>query len=149
MLALRCASLDKHQRMRMAIAMMLDRQLPSGGWNYGNTTVYGNMLVAAPESTAHALAALGRVVERSRVAKSIDLLRTELESIRTPLTLSWGIMGLAAWGERPKAADSWLEKSFLMQERYGAYDTCLLAQLVVARLARQGLAEIGGNGVRT
>ncbi|HXK60073.1 MAG TPA: terpene cyclase/mutase family protein [Acidobacteriota bacterium] len=141
-LALTSSGLQTHPRVKQAVSVILDRQIPTGGWNYGNTTVFGNMLPATPENTGLALAALSGLVAPAQVAKSIDFLRSELQGIRTPFTLSWGIIGLAAWDVRPTEADSWLGASFRLQDRYGSYDTCLLAQLIVASLARKGMAKL-------
>ena len=112
--------------------MILDRQLPSGGWNYGNTRVFGTMLRPSPVCTGHALSALAGLTESSDVELSLDYLRRKIEHLRTPLALSWTVLGLSAWSDRPAEARKWILDSLSLQKRYGNYDTTLLAQLVVA-----------------
>src|SRR5688572_31355343 len=40
-IALKATGLAQHDRVHEAMRMMLDRQLPHGGWNYGSTYVFG------------------------------------------------------------------------------------------------------------
>ncbi|EKD35048.1 MAG: hypothetical protein ACD_75C02077G0001, partial [uncultured bacterium] len=42
LMTLRLVNHEKHPRAEEAVKMILDRQLPHGGWNYGNTKVFGN-----------------------------------------------------------------------------------------------------------
>ncbi len=48
-LALQVAGFSAHTRVKEGQAMILDRQLPHGGWNYGNTSVFGQELHPLPE----------------------------------------------------------------------------------------------------
>ncbi len=139
LLALHAESRSGEARAAEGLRMLLDRQLPSGGWNYGNTIVFGSELLAAPEETGPALAALAGRVPRHTVASSLELLRVELGRIRTPLSLAWGVLALAAWGERPPAADAHLEESLALASRFGGYESTDLALLGIAALARHGL----------
>ncbi|HEX7450061.1 MAG TPA: hypothetical protein VF306_21050, partial [Pirellulales bacterium] len=43
-LALKTAGRSEHPRTREAVALLLDRLLPQGGCNYGNTSVFGRVL---------------------------------------------------------------------------------------------------------
>lgn len=140
LLALAACGEGGHARADEGRRMLLDRQLPSGGWNYGNTLVFGAELLSAPEETALALAALAGRVERATVERSLALLRTEAARVRTPLTLGWAVLALAAWNERPGDADARLEESLARAERYGGYDTADLALLAIATAAPGGLA---------
>ena len=96
-IALTATGHGQHDRVHEAIRMMLDRQLPHGGWNYGNTTVYGRELHPMPESTGAALAGLAGQAEQGTVARSLDYLQGEVDRLRTPISLGWGLLGLAAW----------------------------------------------------
>jgi hypothetical protein len=125
-----------------AVRLLMDRQLPEGGWNYGNTTVFSARLRPLPESTGLALAALAGSVLKPEVAASVAYLKSESSQIRTPMSLSWGILGLAAWDELPFEAGAWLETSLALQTRYGPYDTTLLSLLVVAAAAWAGLPSV-------
>jgi hypothetical protein len=131
-LALKACGYAEHERVSEATRMILDRQLPSGGWNYGNTFVFGKELPPIPESTGHALCALSGFTEPGSVRQSIDYLKREVTRIRTPLALSWSLFGLTAWSRGPSQTRDWILESFALQNKYGAYDTTLLSQLVIA-----------------
>jgi hypothetical protein len=131
-LALKAWGYAGHKRVLEAVKMILDRQLPSGGWNYGNTFVFGKELPPIPECTGHALCALAGYTESDVVKLSIEYLNREARKIRTPLTLSWSIFGLTAWLKRPFQVHDWILESLALQSRYGNYDTVLLSQLIVA-----------------
>jgi len=134
-LALKACGYEKHERVLEAVRMILDRQLPAGGWNYGNTVVFGKQLMPIPECTGHALCALAGCAETNDAKLSIDYLNHELDRIRTPLALSWSILGLAAWSNRPVKARDWILESLALQKKYGNYDTALLSQLIIAYCA--------------
>jgi len=131
-LALRACGYSDHERVQEAVRMILDRQLPSGGWNYGNTRVFGKHLMPIPECTGHALCALAGNTEPDVVRSSINYLNREVSRIRTPLALSWSIFGLTAWSNSPLAAQKWILESLSLQNKYGSYDTTLLSQLITA-----------------
>jgi hypothetical protein len=133
-LALKACGYAQHERVSQAVRMILDRQLPSGGWNYGNTFVFGKELPPIAECTGHALCALAGFAEVNDVRLSIDYLSREAARIRTPLTLCWSLFGLAAWSKGPLQARDWILESLALQSKYGAYDTTLLSQLIVAYL---------------
>jgi hypothetical protein len=107
-LALRAAGKGNHQRVREAVKLLHDRAIPEGGWNYGNCRVFQNNLRPFPAQTGIALAALAGEVLSESIDSAIRYLRSELERIRTPMSLGWGIIGLSTWNERPFSADNWL-----------------------------------------
>lgn len=144
-MALRITGYGEHERVKEGIRLLLDRQLPRGGWNYGNTKVFGQELLPFPESTGMALNALRGVVPQGQVQKSLDFLQARLQEVRTPLALSWGLMGLASWGEEPAGALAWIEECLEKQKRFGPYDTASLSLLLVASRARQGLESVFRN----
>jgi hypothetical protein len=133
-LALRVVGHGQHDRVREGIRMMLDRQLPHGGWNYGNTTVYGRELHPMPESTGAALAGLAGQAEQGTVARSLDYLQGEVGQLRTPISLGWGLLGLAAWDRWPSNGAALVERCLVNQTRYGEYDTSALCLLLLAAL---------------
>jgi len=51
MMALKIAGYGDHKRVKEATRLLLDRQLPHGGWNYGNTFVFAQELRPMPLST--------------------------------------------------------------------------------------------------
>ncbi|MBC7853354.1 MAG: terpene cyclase/mutase family protein [Pirellulaceae bacterium] len=108
--SLKAAGHGEHPRIREGVTLLLDRQLPSGGCNYGNTTVLGQMLRPHVHPTGIALVALaGEQDQGSRIAKSVAWLRKTLSKGTTPASLAWGLLGLAAHGVTCPAASDWLE----------------------------------------
>jgi hypothetical protein len=134
LIALRAAGQEDHPRAVEASEMLLDRMLSGGGWNYGNTVVFGQELRPSPESTGVALAALAGRVAAARLKASLAYLESLLPTLRAPLSLGWSVLALQAWGRRPASASSWLFESLERQARWGAYDTAHLALLLVAYL---------------
>jgi hypothetical protein len=141
-LALRVTGHGDHARVREAVHMLLDRQLSRGGWNYGNTMVYGQELYPQPENTGLALAALEGIVPLEKVRHSLDYLGKRVEKIRTPLSLGWAVLGLGAWGQRPRKARLWLAECLERQNRYGSFDTSNLSLLLISFMASRGLVGI-------
>jgi hypothetical protein len=134
-IALKAMGHGQHDRVREAIRMMLDRQLPHGGWNYGNTLVFGRELHPMPESTGAALAGLAGQVERGTVTRSLSYLQGEMDRLRTPISLGWGLLGLAAWDLWPSNGTTLVERCLGNQSRYGEYDTSALCLLLLGLLA--------------
>ena len=134
-IALKAAGHAQHDRVREAIRMILDRQLPHGGWNYGNTLVFGRELHPMPESTGAALAGLSGGVDKDQVARSLAYLEGEIDRLRTPISLGWSLLGLAAWNRRPSNGTALVERCLANQSRYGKYDTSALCLLLLGALA--------------
>ena len=131
-IALKATGYGQHDRVREAIRMMLDRQLPHGGWNYGNTLVFGRELHPMPESTGAALTGLAGAVAQDTVSRSIEYLQGEVDRLRTPISLGWGLLGLAAWDLWPSNGAALVERCLANQSRYGEYDTSALCLLLLA-----------------
>ena len=140
-MALRATGYGHHDRVKEAVRMLLDRQLPHGGWNYGNTLVFGKELHPMPESTGAALAGLTGIVDRDAVMPSLTYLQSEATRSRTPISLGWSLLGLAAWKRSLPNASALVERCFANQERYGEYETSALCLLVLGALAM----ETGGQ----
>ena len=143
--ALRVAGQGDQQRVEEAKRLLLDRQLADGGWNYGNTTVFGQKLHPMPESTGAALSALAGTVTPQEIAASLAYLKLRVAQVRTPLSLSWSLLGLGAWNERPPDAPEMIRECWQRQERYGEYNTCNLALLLLALEAPAGLLALFGS----
>lgn len=113
LLALKRSGLAAHPRCREAVAMLLDRMLPEGGWNYGNTVVLGATLGPHVEPTGLALAALaGEPSAAAHVQKSLRYLERSLNERTTTMSLCYGLLGGAAHGWRPPSAGDWLEAAY-------------------------------------
>lgn len=139
MIALRTTGNGGSPRVADGARLLVDRQLSKGGWNYGNTTVFDTELAALPESTGLALAALPGLADKKAVSGSIDRLKDFVKTLTTPFSLGWAILGLSAWGERPRDADALIDRCLKRQDRYGTYDTSLMGLTIVARRAEGGL----------
>jgi hypothetical protein len=102
-----------HPRAIEGTLLIRDRAIPQGGWNYGNKTVFGHPLCPQPGPTGLALLALAIRERRPReVGLARDYLFKTLPSLRAPISLGWGVLGLRAWDECPALADSWLAQAY-------------------------------------
>jgi hypothetical protein len=146
LLALEISGNGEHERAREARRMLMDRQMESGGWNYGNTAVFGRQLWPMPESTGLALSALEGRTERKAVEKSILYLKAEMGRLRTPLSFAWGRLGLSAWGVGPELGQDSLLENFRRQEIYADHGTEQISLLIVSLNASKGLVSaLGGD----
>jgi hypothetical protein len=119
-IALQAEGLGNDPRVAEGTKVIIDRALPRGGWNYGNTLVFGRQLRPQPGPTGLALLALASCAGKGRtrsVDPAIEYLRQTLPSVRAPISLGWGVLGLRAWNACPAAARSWLAESYTL---YGA-----------------------------
>ena len=132
---------DSHPRAREARELLLDRQLEGGGWNYGNTTAFGQVQRPTPDSTGVALGALASAPAESAeaVEPSLLYLEREVARLRAPLSLAWALLGLSAWIRRPDSATAWCRECLERQSALGDYDTALLAVVLLAAHAPTGL----------
>jgi hypothetical protein len=110
LLALKSAGLGEHIRAREAARLLVDRLLPDGGCNYGNTSVFGQLLRPHVAPSGLALAALaGENDAGGRIARTIAYLQRSLHRQSATMSLAYGLIGLAAHDRTPPAADDWLE----------------------------------------
>lgn len=142
MLALTIAGFREHERVQDGVRLLLDRQIPSGGWNYGNTSVLGNELRPFPETTGLALNALAGQVKQKQIQSSLEFLLEHISTFRTPLSLGWSILGLKAWHLVPDLASEWINETLERGSRFDGYDTASLCVLLAAGLATGGLESL-------
>jgi hypothetical protein len=136
-LALRTAGHAAHARTREGIRMLVDRLLPDGGCNYGNSYVLGQQLRPHVQPTGICLLALaGEPIADARIQKSIDYLQRELSDKTTTASLSYGLLGLAAQGHGPANADAFLT---------AAATRTFAADPSAHKLALLALAALGSN----
>lgn len=108
-LALKAAGRGNEPVAREGVAVLLDRQLPAGGLNYGNTYVLGQFIRPHVEPTGIALLALMNETDTSnRLAKSVSWLRRSIGPETTPLSLGWALLGLRGQDVSVPQADEWL-----------------------------------------
>ncbi len=97
LLALSAAGLEDHTRAVEGRRLLLDRQIPSGGWNYGNPGVNDTELLAFWDTTGLGLTALARHIPPASIEPSLSYLERDREKIDSPCGLAWAILGLDAW----------------------------------------------------
>jgi hypothetical protein len=123
-LALRRAGFGEHARLHEAVRLLLDRLLPGGGCNYGNTVVLGQTLRPHVQPTGLAMLALAGAHKPAAppgdhlevpgdrdprwrfglVGRSLDYLLRCLVPPVTATSLAWALLGLRAYGIEPPAA---------------------------------------------
>ena len=107
--ALKAAGRADHPRTREAVRLIVDRLLPEGGCNYGNTMVLGQTLLPHVQPTGLAMLALAGEDNRDpRIAKSLDYLERTLRADSSTASLCYAVMGLAAHGRHLPKASQWL-----------------------------------------
>jgi hypothetical protein len=112
-LALKAVGEGSHARAREAVRMLIDRQLPSGGCNYGNTFVLGQMLRPHLEpSGLLALALAGESDPSGRLERTLDYLARSLSAATPPISLAWSLLGLAAHDRLPDQAGEWVAAAY-------------------------------------
>jgi hypothetical protein len=97
--------------------------------------MFGKELHPNPEGTGAALVSLVSQVELKSVARSLDYLQGEVDRLRTPISLGWALLGLAAWEQYPSNGVALVERCFASQSRYGEYETSALCLLFLGALA--------------
>jgi hypothetical protein len=112
-LALKAVGQANHPRAREGVRLLLDRQLPSGGCNYGNTIVLGQELLPHVEPTGVAMLALaGEADADTRIERSLAYLQRELCENTATASLCYGLLGLAAHRRVPPTRDAWLRSAY-------------------------------------
>jgi hypothetical protein len=137
LLAYRAVNQPAHPRAKEAIKLLIDRQMPSGGCNYGNTVVLGQTLRPHVQPTGIALLALpGENDPSGRMEKSLTWLKWALGSRTTAASLAWALQGLAAHGREVASANELLNQAC---ERVEQHDRSLhkLALLALAALGKE------------
>lgn len=84
-------------RIGEAERMLLDRVCPTGGWNYGNSSVLGQDLRAYVPTTALSLLALQDRAGEPRVEMSLDWLSRHATSERSSMALSLAAICLSVF----------------------------------------------------
>ncbi len=109
-LALKAAGKAEHPRTREAVRLLIDRLLPEGGANYGNTYVLGQLLRPHLDPTGLVLMALaGEKDPSGRLEKTLAFAANSIGPQTTAMSLAMGVMGLAAHGREVQQMDKLLE----------------------------------------
>jgi len=90
---------ESEKRIHLGVEMLLDRECVDGGWNSGNSLVYGVPLRPHVEATAIALLALQDEQRTEIVQKSLSWLRQNAASVDSVSSLAWCILTLFVYQE--------------------------------------------------
>jgi hypothetical protein len=93
-------------RVHDGVQYLLDRAVPSGGWNIGNPWMLDKQLPATVQDTAIALLAWRAVGDPSTwlrmddapITRAIEFLRGAVGRAKTSAELAWGVYALRNWG---------------------------------------------------
>ncbi len=101
-LALKSVGLAQHARTREAVRLLIDRLLPDGGCNFGNTFVLGQQLLPHLQSSGVCMLALaGEKDNDPRIGRTADYLEREISRHTATASLSFSLLGLAAHDRQP------------------------------------------------
>lgn len=146
-LSLKAVGLRDDERVREAIRLLIDRQLPDGGCNYGNTSVMGQWLRPHLQPSGMLLLALADEQDASgRLSKTVAYVATGLEECVTTASWCWAALGLCAVGRTPDELESRVRQVF---DRAVARGKGPLPMALVAHAAlgsRSPLCVLPGRG---
>ena len=154
-LALRATDMQAHPRALEAVRLMIDRMLPAGGCNYGNTFVLGQLLRPHLQPTGIVLLALAGTAipeKEDRVAKSIAWVESAIgpdtkKTTATTASLAYGLLGLAAHGRERADAAQGLEIALNKPTKsLGAYLPRRSSAALAALGKRSPLVTLGKTG---
>jgi hypothetical protein len=91
------------RRIRLGVEMLLDRTCVDGGWNSGNSVVYGVPLRPHVEATAIALLALQDERRTETIQRSLAWLKQQATVINSRSSLAWCILSLFVYQESVEA----------------------------------------------
>lgn len=133
-----------HPRVQIGVRMIVDRLLPEGGCNYGNTFVLGQQLLPHLQPSGIALWAIAEhQVGDPRIQQTIGYLeRSVADDLVTPASHAFALLGLTAFNRRPRNADKLVAHHLDQMTSQGLPGTHDQALLLLAALKRPfSLAE--------
>ena len=98
LIALGLSGLREHPRAVDGARFLMDREIHSGGWNYGNPALDDKELLPFWDTTGLALTALHAYADPKRVRDGLDLVEKEQNKIESLSGLSWAVLGLTSYG---------------------------------------------------
>ncbi len=90
---------ESEKRIHLGVEMLLDRACVDGGWNSGNSVVYGVPLRAHVDATAIALLALQDEQRSDLIQRSLTWLKKESAGVYSVSSLAWCILTLFVYQE--------------------------------------------------
>lgn len=122
-------------RVREGVQLILDRQLPEGGCNYGNTVTLGQATLPHAQPTALALLALHGEPSDPRRQQSLNFLHREWPRVRGLASRCFSILALAAHGiAEPDVSERLDQELSVAEPDLGAYRAALV---VLASMASE------------
>ena len=97
LLALSLSGLGGHPRAEEGARFLLDRQIPSGGWNYGNPALDGKELLPFWDTTGLALIALHGHGDPNRLSTSLEVMEKNQGKVESLSGLSWAVLSLDSY----------------------------------------------------
>jgi hypothetical protein len=111
--AFKALDMADHPRTREAVTLLLDRILPDGGCNYGNTYVLGQLLRPHVQPSGVTMLALRDEFDVDRkIALTLKYLAVSVNAETTSASLAWALLGLAAHDRTPLEADKRLAEAY-------------------------------------
>jgi len=98
LIALHLSGQAGHPRAVEGRKLLLDRRIPSGGWNYGNPNLDDKELLPFWDTTGLALTALCGHTDVAQVRPSLDLVEKRQDKIESLCGLAWAVICLQAYG---------------------------------------------------
>jgi hypothetical protein len=149
-LAMKVLQLHDHPRCREGVRLLLDRQLPDGGCNYGNTFALGQKTLPHLQPSAVALLALQNEGDDPRLVRSLDYLERETAHGSGLSSLCYAALALRAHGRQfpGRIGDRIADEFEQSDSRAGSY-YCALAVLALSEspcLVRARSATLSGRG---
>ena len=124
------------ERIAQAEMLIYDRMCDGGGWNYGNSEVFGEKLWPYPDVTSLALIATHDHPERRENKLSLGVLRDLTLKTDSGLALGWALICFAAYGLQDAALKHALEQRFAQSKYLEETKTLALAILALSNGAR-------------
>lgn len=121
------------ERIRQGELMIYDRMCPNGGWNYGNSLVYGDPLSPYPDITAVALLALQDHRERRENQLSLGVLEKLAKATDSGLALGWSAIAFSVYGRDSAELKSLLVERFRRTQFLGEHKAVALGVLAMTK----------------
>jgi hypothetical protein len=138
-----CRDDEIRDRVRLGCEMLLDRMCPGGGWNAGNSVVFGVALEPHIDTTSIALLALRSYGAESAIEQSLRWLGPRAVRCPSPFSTAWAILAMDAYGDlipEAKAGAVAATQHLIELLNYGnsAPETCTAALAALAIEAAAG-----------
>lgn len=121
---------EVEDRLELAYAMLLDRMCQGGGWNVGNSVVYGVPLAAHVEATALALLALRYRPTSPGIEPSLCWLSAQRP--RSAFSKAWQVLALRGYEATQSCRECENELATLVRDARQIDDETTLALSVLA-----------------